>query len=114
MKANYLNREGWLKFRVGKKNDKRIKLSPEQKEQIYQEYQQGKKSQRYLAKEYGVSRRTITFIVDPQKLKNNIQRRLEKGGSKQYYDKDKHREYMRDHRKHIKELLKKNQIGNNI
>ena len=40
------------------------KLNKEQKEEIYTRYKEGGVSQRELAREYGVSRRLITFIID--------------------------------------------------
>jgi len=61
-------------------------------------------SQRILARRYGVSRRTIQFVLMPHMLVENIKRREERGGSKQYHDTDKRREYMRNHRAYKKEL----------
>ena len=85
------------------KLDKRVKLTQTQKEEI-KKNEHGL-SQRRLAAMYGVSRRTIQFILSPDKLKENKERRQERGGSKVYYDKDKHRESMKKHRKYKKELL---------
>lgn len=78
--------------------DKRIKLLDCQREMILYWTKEGM-SQRALARMFNVSRRTITFIQDPEKLAKNKQARLERGGSQQYYDKDKHAEYVRNHRK---------------
>jgi len=87
--------------------DKRSKLIPCQKERIYHMYNvQGGFSQRELAKMFGVSRRTIQFIIDPDKHKDNLNRREERGGTSVYYDRDKQREYMRTHRNN-KKLLKR-------
>ena len=33
-------------------------------------------------------RRTIQFLWDPDKIKENLQRRIERGGSKIYYSKE--------------------------
>ena len=55
-------------------------------------------SQRQLAKMFGVSRRLITFILNPQKLVENKQARQIRGGSSIYYSKDPHKTYMKDHR----------------
>lgn len=46
-------------------------------------------SQRKCAEMFNVSRRTIQFLWDPEKLKRNIQRRQERGGTKQYYNIEK-------------------------
>lgn len=64
-----------------------VKLLPCQKEMILYWTKLGH-SQRRLAAMFHVSRRTITFIQDPDKLKENIKRRHERGGHKQYYDKE--------------------------
>lgn len=114
-RQNIMNREGWLKFRVGKKHDKRRKLTDEEREEIKHLYATGDKenySQRKLAKMFGVSRRLITFIVDPEKLKADRERLKERGGSKIYYDKEKQKKYMRNHRKHIRNIIAENTIDN--
>lgn len=86
---------------IPKEYDKRIKLKEEQKEEIKVKYKTGLYSQRKLATEYNVSRRLITFIIDDKKLQRQKELRKEKN----YYDKDKHREYMKNHR-HYKQELK--------
>ena len=93
---------------VGSKYDRRSKLTLEQKKEI-KENKLGL-SQRKLAELYEVSRRTITFILDPDKLKANLERRKERGGSKQYYDKDKHTKCISDLRAYKKGLLNKGLI----
>lgn len=87
----------------GTSHDRRRKLTEEQKKDI-RENKAGL-SQRKLAALYGVSRRTIQFILDPEKLERNKQARKERGGSKQYYDREKHNAYMRGHRKHKQDLF---------
>jgi len=87
---------------IPRKHDRRVKLTPEQRAEIRNA--QGK-SQRELAAEYGVSRRTIQFIRDPDKHRENLLRRQERGGSMRYYEKEKHREYVKDYRRH-KQALK--------
>jgi transposase-like protein len=92
-----------IKIPDGKKASQ--KLTQEQKEEIYKRYNiDGDVSQRQLAREYGVSRRLITFIIDPKKHEENLQRRKEAGGSKKYYDKDKHKEAIKKHRRRKQEL----------
>lgn len=59
------------------------------------------------AKRYDVSRRTIQFLWDPDKIKENLQRRIERGGSKIYYSKEKNREYMKLHRHYKQEIYLK-------
>lgn len=87
---------------AGSKYDRRIKLTPEQKKEIHENPLN--LSQRALAKEYGVSRRTIQFILDPEKLKENLKRREERGGSMQYYKPSEWAETVREHRKYKQNL----------
>jgi len=86
------------------------KLTAEQRTEIYQKYATGKYSQRALALEYGVSRRLVTFIIDPKKQEENLQRRSERGGSKQYYDREKHTKAIREHRKYKQGLFLKGEL----
>jgi len=85
---------------------KSAKLSPEDKEEIrYRYLKVGGVSQRELAAEYDVSRRLIVFCIYPERQKENYCKRVENGGSKQYYNKDKHTEAMRKHRQYKQELF---------
>jgi transposase-like protein len=86
------------------KHDKRVKLSPEDKENIVSDYQTGLFSQRDLAKKYDVSRRLIQFTLDPQKKEIAKQQFSERQKDGRYYNKEKHNEYMKKHRDHKKEL----------
>ena len=92
----------------GTKHDRRRKLTDADKEEI--KSNPLGLSQRKLALMYGVSRRTIQFTLDPQKLEENKKRRAERGGSKKYYDKDAHKESMKEHRKYKHELYKSKKI----
>lgn len=83
-----------------------VKLLPCQKEMINFWSKVMGYSQRQLAKMFNVSRRTIQFTIDPLKLKANIERRNERGGTKQYYNKDYHNSAMKDHRKYKHKTLK--------
>jgi phage pi2 protein 07 len=85
--------------------DKRCKLLPCQKEMVLHYRKEGW-SQRELARHFNVSRRLIQFILDPEKLEKNYQVRIENGGSKQYYDKEKHTEAIRNHRRRKHKILK--------
>lgn len=79
-------------------------MSDEDKRDIVEMYAAGTISQRGLAKHFNVSRRLIQFVLDPDKQKNNIERRKERGGSKQYYDKNYNREKIKEHRHYKQEL----------
>lgn len=97
---------------IPKELDRRRKLTDEQKEEIKKLY--GTISQRKLAKLYGVSRRLIIFIGCPEKYKRNLQQREESGGSMQYYDKDKQREYSKNHRRYKRSLDIENKLEEQV
>ena len=90
----------------GTEHDRRRKLSEEDKRVIKEIYQTGEYSQRQLAAMYGVSRRLIVFCIYPERLEKNYQNRVANGGSKIYYDKQKHTKSMRECRQHKEDLVK--------
>lgn len=93
------------KMKIGNPSlDKRVKLLPEQKEEI----KKSELSNGALAKIYNVSRRTIQFIKNPDALEENKKRRKERGGWKQYYKKKIHKQAIKEHRDYKDELLSKN------
>ena len=87
---------------IPKPKDRRVKLTDEQRIEI--KASMGLYSQRKLAAMYNVSRRLITYILDPKKQEANLKQRAERGGSKIYYDKDKHTIAMRTHRQYKQQL----------
>ena len=90
---------------IPEKYDKRVKLTKSQKEEIYNLYNlYGAYSLNELASMFGVSKRTIHFIVSPEKREENYSLRVQNGGSKQYYDKEKHTIAMQTHRRHKQSL----------
>lgn len=82
--------------------DRRVKLTDKQREEI----KKSSLSSRALAKAYGVSRRTIQFIQDPEKLEQCKKRRAERGGSKIYYNREKNNKSMKEHRQYKEKLYK--------
>lgn len=100
------------------KLDKRVKLTSKDKENIIEEYKSGIISITALAKKYGVSKRLIQFTLFPERKEKAKQGFLERQKEGRYYDKDKHKEYMRNHREHKKNLynsglLKEQENDNN-
>ena len=87
------------------KYDKRVKLTDEEREEIYNVYRDGLFSQRELATLFDVSRRTVQFIIAPEKLIENKIRRAERGGSKQYYNTQANTLAQKEHREYKKILL---------
>jgi hypothetical protein len=96
------------KLKIKPENDRRVKLTAEQKAEIKKLY--GKVSQRKLAKAYGVSRRLIIFIGCPEKKVRDLQLRQERGGTAIYYDKEKHLKSMKKYRHHKQELYLSNKL----
>jgi len=94
------------KIKLPEGKDRRVKLTNEDKEVIRALYATGDISTYKLAEEFNVSRRTISFILDPQKKKANLEKLAERGGSKAYYDKDKYKEYMKSHRRYKQSIMK--------
>lgn len=95
----------------GTRYDRRQKLTPEQRAEIFHRYHTGRVSQRQLARQYGVSRRLITFIIDPEKMETaneELKRRKAKGLYK--LDKQKWAATVREHRRYKQQLYKQGQI----
>ena len=89
---------------VGTKHDRRVKLTQRDKQSIKELYKLSEWSTRKLAKKYEVSKRLIQFILDPAKLEANKERRKERGGSKQYYNKEYSTNAKRKHRRYKQKL----------
>jgi len=83
------------------KQDHRSKLSDNDKVAILA--LKGKHTQQKVADKYGVSRRTISFIWNPESAKKHAKRLEKRGGQKIYYNKEKHRLRMARYRKRKKE-----------
>lgn len=92
-----------------RKLDKRCKLTKEQELELISLKDTGV-SQREAARMFGISRRLVQFRWYPEKLEENIERRAERGGSKQYYSTEEHKISMRKHREYKKELSEKGLI----
>ena len=87
------------KLKVGKENDKRRKLTDEDRETIKELYKTGysiREITRVISK---VSRRAIQFILFPKRLERQYAYRKEKNW---YYEREKHRKAVKSYRKHLK------------
>lgn len=97
------------KFKLqGTTLDRRRKLTDEQKEEIKKDTTT---SCNKLAKQYGVTKRTIQFIRNPESLKECIKRRQERGGSKIYYNREQHTKQMREFRKRKQQIYILGELG---
>lgn len=85
--------------KIPKELDKRRKLTDEQKEEIYRRYTDPNNtlSMEKLGQEYGVTKYTVYYIVNPDKRKEN---------SKSSFSKEKHRVYVRNYYRRRRELDK--------
>lgn len=59
-----------------------------------------------LGKMFKVNKRLIQFIIFPERQKKNLELREQRGGSKAYYNKEKHTIAVREHRDYKKKLFK--------
>ena len=94
---------------AGTKYDRRRKLTDEQKDQIIA--LRGTISQRKCAEMFNVSKGTIVFLWYPEKQQANKQRRLERGGWQQYYNKEKNRENIKNTRRYKQKLYKEKRLA---
>lgn len=92
------------------KLDKRVKLTDDDKENIVKEYETGSISINGLARKYGVSKRLIQFTLFPERKELAKKLFAERQKDGRYYDKDKHKDYIKTHRNHKKELYGKGLI----
>lgn len=93
-----------LKIKLPRDKDRRIKISDAQRQEIINS--KGKISIHELSRLYGVSRRLIQFILYPERLELNKKDRQDRGGSKQYYNKDKNTKAVRETRRYRQEVLR--------
>lgn len=93
----------------GTKHDRRLKLTDKQRIEIKDKLANGS-SQRSLAREYQVDRKTIYNIKYPKKYAQSLQDRVDNQVHLKYYDKDEWREVMKEHRRYKQNLYKKGKI----
>ena len=102
------------KIKLSREQDRRIKLNAEQREEIKHKYSTGLYSQRQLAKEYNVSRRLITFIIDPEKEQRNKELFKERRADGRYKPtKGEWANTMREHRHYKEKLFREGKLEDN-
>lgn len=87
----------------GEQYDRRKKLTSEQKKEMLELYNTGDYTQTEIAKMYGVSRKLLWRLLNPEKAKAGDDR---SNSLKTEGYTDKHRQYITDLRNYKKELLK--------
>ena len=91
--------------------DRRVKLTDEERIEITNTYKGGGTSYNKLATEYGVSKRLIMFIVNPDKYEVTKKQFAERQKGGRYYDREKHNKAVKKHRDYKKKLFKEGKIG---
>lgn len=88
-------------IKLPKQYDRRIKLTDAQRDEIKEKYASGVCSQRSLAREYNVSRRLISFIVDPEKYEISKEQFKERRKDGRYNpDKELRNKIQKEHRRY--------------
>ena len=94
------------KIKLSKEQDRRIKLTDEQRSAIRDKYATGLYSQRALASEYNVSRRLIQFILDDEKAKRAAEQLKDRKADGRYKPtKEEWAATMREHRHYKQNLM---------
>lgn len=99
------------KIKLPRKYDRRVKLNDEQRHEIKEKYASGLYGQRALALEYQVSRRLISFIIDPEKYEKCRKQFKERRKDGRYKpDNESWKETMKEHRAYKQKLFASGKI----
>lgn len=92
--------------------DRRIKLTEEQRKEIREKYATGTVGHRPLAKEYGVSRSLIRYVVDEEKYeKSKAYFRERRKDGRYNKSKEENNKIMKERRKYKQKLYLEAKIG---
>ena len=97
------------KIKLSETQDRRRKLTDEQKEAIKRIYAEGKCGTRPLAKQFGVSRSTIQIIVNPERAERAKQR-IKEHWRDYRPNKEEWAKTIREHRHYKQELYLKGEL----
>jgi DeoR/GlpR family transcriptional regulator of sugar metabolism len=92
--------------------DRRVKLTQDDKNLIVWLREEEQISYQKLANRFGVSKKSIIFICRPELKAKDLENRKKRGGSKIYYNREKHTIQIREHRNYKKELNEKGLLKN--
>lgn len=101
------------KIRLTEKQDRRVKLLSEDKEEIRKLYATGQYSMGQLAKQYNVCKKTILLIVNPESKKKNDQY-IKENWKKFRLPTEKRTEYRNNTARYKYELYKSGQLDENV
>ena len=96
------------KIRLPRTLDRRVKITDKHKEQIKDWYFNEHAPIREIARrmEKICSRKSIQYVLFPERQRKNYALRVKRGGSKRYYKKEKHTVVIRTHRQYKQRVLK--------
>ena len=97
------------RIKLSESQDRRRKLTDEQKEEIRRIYAEGKVGQRPLAKQFGVSRSLIQIIVNPE-IAEKKKQRIKEHWRDYRPTKEEWAETVREHRHYKQELYLKGEL----
>ena len=97
------------KIKLSPSQDRRRKLTDDQKAEILRIYKTGVCGQRPLAEKYGVSRTTIQLIVNPDRAKA-VKNRVKEHWKDYRPSKEEWNETIREHRRYKHELYLKGDL----
>jgi len=102
-----------IKSRIPRELDRRVKITNNHKAYILGEYFLTEKSQRQISRETGISRRMISFILFPERLKKASEQYKERRKDGRYYKKEKHTQQMKSYRRYKQKLFLQNKLCKN-
>ena len=88
------------KLRIPRELDRRVKITPEKRAEIVALYKVERLAQRAIARQTGISRRMISFILFPEREALCRAQYKERRSDGRYYHKEKWRVQMRNHRRY--------------
>lgn len=98
------------RIRLPETLDRRVKLTSVQKAEILRRYLAGGCSLRGLAREYGVSHKTVLLIVNPESKARN-DRRIKEHWRDYVESREKHAAVVREHRRYKQNLLNSGRLS---
>lgn len=91
------------------KHDRRLKLTEEERDEIVFKHENGQ-SQRSLAREYQVDRKTIYNTVYPKKYQQQLKNNKKNKHWDKYYNREYNTKKVREHRRYKHKLYSKGKI----
>lgn len=99
-------------IKLPRQYDRRIKLTDKQRDEIKEKYASGVYSQRALAREYNVSRRLISFVLNPEKYETAKEQFRERRKDGRYEpDRESRNQIQREHRGYKQRLFKEGKLS---